>query len=262
MNRKYANLSNTTNVKGKPRKGVIKGHAHQPNLSESGPAIIVPRKPIEGLAVYTDGSAMKNGFGGPGTWAFVIVEGDKLIHEKSSWEKSTTNNRMEMSAVLAALVYLAENKVTEQVVIHMDSSYVYNGCTDWIHGWHKKGYKRDGNDIPNRDLWQQLYQLITGMQNVQYKWVKGHANNKWNCHCDELCTQAYETPIHRTHVPDMIASEIPIVAQVNAVAADGTRKRGDGLGTRMFEELYLRLRSYCWKCGTWHHCHIHQQTSK
>jgi len=193
----------------------------------SGPNIDVNYKEHEGikLHVYTDGSARQNGFGGPGTWAYVIVEGDKLLHEKSSLEESTTNNRMEMSAVLAALTFIDQEDIREDILIHMDSSYVYNGCTNWMYGWAAKNWKRGQGLILNADLWSEIYALAAGLKNVKYKWVKGHAENKWNNHVDALCTATYPdsitsiTPILPTgnHFPNHLLNNSPITKRIKTI---------------------------------------------
>jgi ribonuclease HI len=180
---------------------------------------IDPDKPC--IHVYTDGSAMKNGFGGPGTWAYAMIEGDKLIHEESSRVDSTTNNRMEMSAVLAVLLRVAAEGIQDQVLVHMDSSYVYNGITDWMYGWRNKNWKRGADDIPNRDLWEQIYTASGPVAHiVQYKWVKGHVEGeRWNNYVDELCTAAYTrgttvvVPVKKSAKEFLLESYLPNTEQ-------------------------------------------------
>jgi ribonuclease HI len=144
------------------------------------------------ISIYTDGSCIRNP-GGAGTYAFIVVENNNAIHQHSSWERSTTNNRMEMSAVLSALAFINEQAVGEPVTIHMDSSYVFNGCTSWMNGWRTKGYRRKGEPIPNHDLWKQIHELILNCPTVKFKWVRGHVNGEvWNNAVDTLCTAAYK----------------------------------------------------------------------
>ena len=145
----------------------------------------------ERILIYTDGSCIKNP-GGAGTYAFVVVENDVLLHQKSGHEKTTTNNRMEMMAVLAALSFVYSDLPNLKVTIFTDSQYVYNGIVDWMYGWHKRMWKRQGQDIPNRKLWEQLYEMATTLRHVDYRWVRGHAGNKWNEMADQLCTSAYK----------------------------------------------------------------------
>lgn len=143
------------------------------------------------LSIYTDGSCKKNP-GGAGTYAFIVVEDDKPIHEYSAWERSTTNNRMEMCAVLSALAFIDDQVIGEPVLIHMDSAYVFNGCTSWMAGWRAKGYRRKGEPIPNHDLWKQIHELILNCPTVKFKWVRGHVKGEiWNNRVDALCTSAY-----------------------------------------------------------------------
>lgn len=145
----------------------------------------------EKILIYTDGSCIKNP-GGAGTYAFVVVENNVLLHQKWGYEKVTTNNKMEMTAVLAALSFVHSDLPLLEATIITDSQYVFRGITGWMYGWRNKMWKRDGEDIPNRDLWEQLYKLANSLKRVDYKWVRGHDGNKWNEVADNLCSAAYK----------------------------------------------------------------------
>jgi len=155
--------------------------------------------------VYTDGGCSGNP--GPGGWAYVIInnkeqiknnkEGEPvLIAEKWGAEKSTTNNRMELMAVISALEYLlgvqapACNSKTEKVTVYTDSQYVQKGMTIWIKDWKSRGWKTSGKDpVKNQDLWQRLDTLATEFS-INWVWVKGHAGNRYNERCDLLTQKA------------------------------------------------------------------------
>lgn len=149
------------------------------------------------LLIYTDGSCSRNP-GGDGTWAFAIIEDEKVLYQASGYDKSTTNNRMEISAVLAAIAYINQEGISDQVIIHMDSSYVYNSCTGWLTGWARNSFLREGKDIPNKDLWEQVHGILSIQGNIQFKWVKGHVEGEvWNNYVDNLCKMAYKSPIEK-----------------------------------------------------------------
>lgn len=153
------------------------------------------------IRIYTDGSCKVNP-GGAGTWSFVIVENDTPIYEYGQNYRSTTNNRMELMAVMNAIEYINTQNV-EQVVIYSDSQYVCNS----IHN--KKGKEANKNG----DLLEQIKKLVANSPHIQYMWTQGHAGQKWNEYADELCRIMYSkvaTPdtgyegnnIHSVPVPD------------------------------------------------------------
>lgn len=163
--------------------------------------------PDTSLKIFTDGSARTNDVGRPGTWAFVIVDRDTLIHEESSKELSTTNNRMELTAVLETLLYINRDlSFFKAVTIHTDSSYVYNGCLVWMFGWKKNDFRRSGEDMPNADLWKRIYKAYDLVKDlVTFKQVKGHNGDKWNEYCDSLCKKAYgDTIVKDNNTNDMV----------------------------------------------------------
>lgn len=144
--------------------------------------------------IYTDGSCDPNP--GAGGWSFILnVPGCDLI-EHYGGAAGTTNNRMEMTAVLQAMHALPEG-ITG--VIHSDSQYVIKGLSDWMHGWHKNGWKRAARnggapgEIMNLDIWQALWSARF-RRSFEYKWIRGHNGHKWNERADELAEmgrQAY-----------------------------------------------------------------------
>jgi len=137
------------------------------------------------IEIYTDGGCSGNP--GPGGWAYVIIRDDVFVSEKWGTEKQTTNNRMELRAVIAALEALSpEKEKGEKIAVYTDSQYVQKGITIWLPEWVKKGWKTsDKKPVKNKDLWQRL-EALAGLFSVSWIWVKGHAGNKYNERCDEL----------------------------------------------------------------------------
>ena len=137
------------------------------------------------VELYTDGACSGNsGAGGYG--AILIYKG--LEKEISGGEPLTTNNRMEIYAVIAGLECLKEKC---RVNIYSDSAYTVNAFTqNWLEGWIRNGWRKaDGKEVANSDLWQRLYDL-TESHEVRFIKVKGHADNAYNNRCDELARAA------------------------------------------------------------------------
>ena len=134
--------------------------------------------------VYTDGSCLKNP-DGPGGWAAVIVDSSTGEREELyGGSPSTTNNRMELSAAIAALSHVSEGK---SISLYTDSQYMKNAFTrNWIRNWKRNGWKTiKGTDVLNKDLWLQLDELCA-KHKVEFRWVKGHAGISYNERCDQL----------------------------------------------------------------------------
>ncbi len=139
------------------------------------------------IVIYTDGACSGNP--GPGGWGVVLQYG---AHEKelSGGDAHTTNNKMELTAVIEALRLLKEPC---QVDLYSDSKYVIDGITKgWAKGWRARGWKKaDKTPAKNPELWEALLQLLD-VHTVSFHWVKGHADNPYNNRCDELAVQAYQ----------------------------------------------------------------------
>ena len=138
------------------------------------------------VELFTDGACRGNP--GPGGWGVLIRYGD---HEKEMYggEKETTNNRMELTAVIEGL-----NSLTRQcsVKVTTDSTYVKDGITSWIHNWKKRNWKTASKKpVKNQDLWQALDKAVTE-HDVEWAWVKGHSGHRENEIADELANRGID----------------------------------------------------------------------
>ncbi|MDR2599756.1 MAG: ribonuclease HI [Oscillospiraceae bacterium] len=132
------------------------------------------------VTIYTDGACSGNP--GPGGWGAILMY-NKMRKELSGGEKSTTNNRMELTSVIMALKALKEPC---EVSLYTDSQYVSNSINKgWLESWQKKDWKKKGGEIKNLDLWIKLVPLLEAHK-VTFNWVKGHSDNVYNNRCDEL----------------------------------------------------------------------------
>ena len=141
------------------------------------------------VQLITDGACKGNP--GKGGWAFILRFGE---HKKEVFGccPHTTNNRMELAAVIEGLKRLKEPCSVEIIT---DSEYVRNGITQWIHGWKRKGWKTSATkEVKNQDLWMLLDKLVS-THDAHWKWTKGHASHEDNNRCDELASRAAEEQI-------------------------------------------------------------------
>ena len=143
---------------------------------------------MQQVTIYTDGACKGNP--GPGGWGAWLQSGK---HEKELFggEALTTNNRMELMAVIEALQAL---KRPCKVELYLDSQYVRQGITEWIHGWKAKGWKTAAKQpVKNADLWQQLDALVHGgIHQINWHWVKGHSGDFGNEKADALANLGVE----------------------------------------------------------------------
>ncbi len=140
------------------------------------------------LQLYTDGACSGNP--GPGGWAFILrhlANGTETEH--AGFAAETTNNRMELTAVIEGLSALTD---PSQVEVWSDSQYVLHGLRDWLDGWKAKGWRRSGNKrVLNVDLWRQL-DALRDRHELQYQWVAGHDGHPENERCDQLAVDQIE----------------------------------------------------------------------
>ncbi len=138
------------------------------------------------VIIYTDGGCRGNP--GPGGWGALLRANG---HEKEIWggESDTTNNRMELTAVIRALQAL---KRPVPVQIHTDSQYVHKGISQWINNWKRNGWRTsDKKPVKNADLWQTLDKLAA-QHRIEWVWVKGHAGNAGNERADQLANKGID----------------------------------------------------------------------
>lgn len=143
---------------------------------------------MEDIIIYTDGGCSGNP--GPGGWGVVVIA-DGVAKQLSGGEKVTTNNKMELSAAIAALSIVRNTPsfAGRNVVVNIDSQYVKNGITTWIHNWKKNNWRTaDKKPVKNQELWVQLDELNSSLP-VTWNWVKGHAGVEFNEVCDQLCQE-------------------------------------------------------------------------
>lgn len=143
---------------------------------------------LNAITIYTDGACKGNP--GPGGWGALLKSSDAQ-KELFGGELNTTNNRMEMLAVIEALTAL---KRPCHVTLHVDSQYVLKGITEWMAGWKSRGWKTAAKaPVKNVDLWQRLDELVsTAGHKIDWRWVKGHNGDPGNEHADMLANRGVE----------------------------------------------------------------------
>ena len=135
--------------------------------------------------VFTDGGCSPNP--GPGGWGFVHVEDGTIMGEGSGGDRATTNNRMEMSAIIAALKSLPADA---RVTLYSDSDLCVKTLTQWAKSWAARGWRKKDGEIKNLDLVQEAWALVQARPGVRLQWVKAHDGTRWNEYVDALATQA------------------------------------------------------------------------
>ena len=137
--------------------------------------------------IFTDGSCTPNP--GPGGWGAVAVAGGRIEWTAYGGEADTTNNRMEMSALIAALERLPEESTA---TLYSDSNLCVRTLNEWAAGWERRGWKRSGGEqVKNVDLVRTAYNLHRARPNVSIKWLKAHAGATWNEVADELASEQW-----------------------------------------------------------------------
>ena len=148
------------------------------------PALAIKKPQV---TIYTDGACKGNP--GPGGWGAWLRWGE---HEKELFggEPNTTNNRMELTAVIESLALL---KRRTPVAVYTDSEYVKNGITTWIHNWKRRGWRTaDNKPVKNDDLWKRLDGLVAEHE-VQWHWVRGHTGDPGNERADQLANRGVDS---------------------------------------------------------------------
>lgn len=148
---------------------------------------------LNSIQIYTDGACSGNP--GPGGWATIVLIDDKEIVLRGG-EAQTTNNRMELTALINALEYaksiwspLENSNEKLNLEIYSDSKYVIDGVMSWMPNWIKRGWKgSDKKPVKNRDLWERINELQKGL-NLKFTWVKGHNEDKYNEMADIIAVE-------------------------------------------------------------------------
>jgi ribonuclease HI len=159
------------------------------------------------IEIYTDGASKGNP--GRGGWGCYARFSDTNTQTAYGGELNTTNNAMEMKAVLYAMKALDDYRVPNKtkVIIYSDSMYVINGITNWCHNWIKNGWRTKGGYVKNKKLWEMLYESSIN-RNLEFIWVKGHNGNKGNETADYLANmgvQHLDTAINMENAdPDVL----------------------------------------------------------
>ena len=131
--------------------------------------------------VFTDGSCEGNP--GPGGWGFVWVEEDRIVEEQNGVDADTTNNRMELQALIHAFKALPEDAET---TVYSDSQLCGKTINEWAEGWERRGWRRKTGPIANLELVKQLYELAGRHPGVELTWIRAHDGSRWNEYADAL----------------------------------------------------------------------------
>jgi ribonuclease HI len=133
--------------------------------------------------VFTDGSCSGNP--GPGGWGAVYVRNNRVVEERSGTDPATTNNRMELRAMIEGLSMIPEGETT---VVYTDSNLVVNTLTKWAAGWEKAGWRRKDGEVKNLELVKEAYALAKARPKVAIRWIKAHDGSRWNEYADALAS--------------------------------------------------------------------------
>jgi ribonuclease HI len=151
------------------------------------------------IFIYTDGACHGNqkvNVDRPGGWAYIIIKDGEIIHKDLNADKDTTNNKMELTAIIKGLEYLTEMSISNQHInIRTDSMYVLKGVTEWMSNWKKNNWKNAKKEtVKNSELWKMLDRYHTRLlelkNKIEWKWVKAHATDKYNNLVDRLANDA------------------------------------------------------------------------
>jgi len=143
--------------------------------------------------VFTDGSCEGNP--GPGGWGFVWVEDGKIVAEDHGYDPDTTNNRMELTALIEAFKRLPEDS---GITVYSDSQLCVNTVNEWAPGWARRGWKRKSGPIANLELVKDLYSLHLSHPSVTLAWIRAHDGSRWNEYADALASTFLREGVRRS----------------------------------------------------------------
>ena len=160
------------------------------------PPTTIAQDPRPKVHLFTDGACSGNP--GPGGWAFILRHpASGAEKESSGGEPTTTNNRMELMAVIAGLTSLTR---PSEVDLYSDSQYVLKGLREWLSAWKARGWRTaDKKPVKNQDLWEILDEL-RGRHDIRFHWIKGHSEHPENERCDLLAVEAYRRLIENRDI--------------------------------------------------------------
>ncbi len=133
--------------------------------------------------VFTDGSCAGNP--GPGGWGAVLVRDGQVVHESHGFDPETTNNRMELEAMIAGLGFVEPG---ESVDVYTDSKLVVDTLTKWAAGWKKRGWRRSAGPVKNLELVKRAYALAQERPGANIRWIRAHDGSLWNEYADALAS--------------------------------------------------------------------------
>jgi ribonuclease HI len=191
--------------------------------------------------VFADGAAKGNP--GPGGFGVVVVTPGGHVTELGGAEPRTTNNRMELAAVIEALRHL--RTTPGAIAVYTDSSYVIRGIREWIHAWRRRGWKTaDGHDVANRDLWEALARLVDDRRTrepVVWHYVRGHSGVPGNERVDAIANgQALGRPPRLYHGP-LVRYDVPVLDLPDDTRVPERRAEGSARGAKAKAYSYLSL---------------------
>jgi ribonuclease HI len=157
------------------------GSSREENLSVAEVLAKYTDGPTDG--VFTDGAAEPNP--GAGGWGAVYVADNQVVDERWGNEPHTTNNRMELSALIAGTALVPAGK---KAVLYTDSQLCVSTVNEWAKGWEARGWKRKGGEIKNLELVQELYGICKRRPELELRWIAAHSGNRWNEYADALAT--------------------------------------------------------------------------
>lgn len=166
---------------------------------------------FEKFVIYTDGACSGNP--GPGGWGAILYHPKGYVMELGGSQSATTNNQMELKAVIEALRKMQNQK--GECIIYTDSVYVIRGITQWIFGWMRKGWiNAEGLEVSNKEYWQELHRLVQslkGQVDLSWKFVKGHAGQGGNERCDEIAVAYSKKQPIQLYSGSLFGYDIPIM---------------------------------------------------
>ncbi|MEN9614224.1 MAG: hypothetical protein RLZZ347_531 [Candidatus Parcubacteria bacterium] len=194
---------------------------------------------LEKITIFTDGSSRGNP--GPGGFGAVVV-GNDFVQEIGGRENHTTNNRMELLAVISALSFLDTITLSTnnyQLLLYSDSRYVINGATKWIFGWQKNGWiTSQKKEVENQDLWERLFGAMRGKK-IDWRYVGGHIGVSGNERCDEIATAFADNTSPKLYTGSLVEYPIKNILSVISNPALASTKEKSGSRSKATAYSYV-----------------------